>query len=177
MMPGFSATAAGELLGERSREPLDRPLARAIRRDLGRGRAAPRRAEVHDHAAPRRDHRGQEVADDVVRPLDVDVDEPREVVRRDLPQGRVLSDDRRVVDEQPGRTGLVQPLRRPGGDRSVVGHVDRCYMVRQAELFGDAGSRLAASAAAANRLAFRGELCGESAAKSTADAGDDDHEP
>ena len=105
MMPGLRGTAARpcrEFLGQGAHQALDRPLRGAVGGDLGRDGTAPVRAEVDDHPGLPRDHRRHDVAEDVGDPLDVHVDEPVELLGRDLPERRVAVDQGGVVDQQVG---------------------------------------------------------------------------
>ena len=95
--------AVGQFLSERCRQAFDGPLGGAVGSDLGRRRAAPAGAEVDDHAGAVRDHAGGEMANDIGHPFDVDVDDARELVGRNLAQRRVAIDERGVVHEQIDR--------------------------------------------------------------------------
>ena len=124
MMPGLRGTAArpfGSSWARARRQTLDGPLRGAVRGDLGRDGTAPVRAEVDDHPGLPRDHRRDDVAEDVGDPLDVHVDETVELLGGDLPGRRVAVDQGCVVDQQVGRAGCGEEPPGPGF-HSVLAH-------------------------------------------------------
>ena len=134
MMPGLKGTADMGL-GSSSASACVMPsmahLVAQVRSDfLGDG-SAPTRAEVDNDAALACHHGRYKMANDVGNALDVHIDEPIEILGRDLPERRHLIDDGGVVDQQIGRPVRGQQTSGPGLDTILDRHVHGREVVRR----------------------------------------------
>ena len=171
---GDRREAGRQLLGEGAGETLDAPLGGAVGGHLGAAGAAPAGAEVDDDAVAALQHRGEEAAQDVRRPLEIDVDDAGEFLLGHLPEGRVGVDHAGVVDQQLDRGVARQDAAGPGLDLVRGGDVDDGKAVRLAELLLQLFERLAGAPAADHDVSEAGQAHRQRAPQAAGDAGDQD---
>ena len=121
---GHRRQASREFLRERLSQALDAVLGTAVRGDFRGSGASPAGAEVDDDAGTSLDHRRQESRQHVERAFDVDVDDLRELLGRNFPQGGVAVDEAGVIEQQIGRAVFGEHSFGKRSDLLAVADVD-----------------------------------------------------
>lgn len=169
----YCSHAGWQFQGKRFRQSFDSPFGCTVRASLGIDATPPARTHVDDKPLPALDHAGDKVPQDIGRAFDVHINHAVKLLNRHHPNGRMVVNNRRIVDENIGRAEGCQCRIGPCLHGLIVGHIDRMKCVVRAKLQLQLGNLSSVASAADHLMASFTKAVGQGPAQSARYPGQD----